>query len=46
MHPPRSGDVSENDVTVLQLNSDRCIGEIPKNLARHLNDVIFAILSE
>ena len=46
MHSPHSGDVSENDMTVLQLHSDRCIGEIPKNLALHLNDVIIAIPSE
>ncbi|GEM_PF-4850147 len=41
MHPHLPGNVTENDMTVLQLDSEGCIREVLKNLTLHLNDVVF-----
>jgi len=41
MHPHLAGDVAENNMPVLQLHSKRGIRKILKNLALHLNDVVF-----
>src|ERR1044071_7935654 len=41
VHPHLAGDVTENDMPVLQLHTKRSVGEVLENLALHLNDVVF-----
>ena len=41
MHPHFAGNVTENHMPVFQLHAKRSVGEILKNLALHLNDIVF-----
>ena len=50
MHAHLPGNVAQHNVTIFQLNPERCIGKVLENLSLHFNDIFFRheiyILSE